>query len=478
MASKHPRIIVVDDEIGICQSCVRILAKESHRVEVALNGYEALKMMNEKAFDVIITDLKMSSMGGMEVLRRVKESFPDSLVIVITGYASVSSAVEVMKMGAYDYLPKPFTPEELRSVVRRAVSDWEIRLQNRELMALKSPASGPSHQLIGESPKMKSVISMIGKVAPTDSTVLICGESGTGKELIARAIHANSLRKDKVFFAVDCGTLSGNLLESELFGYLKGAFTGAIRNKDGIFKTADQGTVFLDEISNLGPEVQSKLLRFLETQEYLPLGATTKQKVNVRLIFATNRDLMEMVKEGSFREDFYYRIFVYPIFTPPLRDRKGDVLPIAYHFLNQFRVKTGKRIRSFSKESLSMLTAYDWPGNVRQLRNVIERALIQCEGEEITLKDLPLPDEAGSMAAYIPENNDELKKVKKEIRETAIKEVEKDFVLRALMKSDWNVTRAAKNVGLQRPNFQNLMKKYGISASSRVPSCTDSKSDS
>jgi len=467
MPRREPRILVVDDELGICQSCVKILSKEGHHVEYALNGYDALKMMQERPYDLIITDLKMSSMGGMEVLRRVKESYPDSIIIVITGYATVSSAVEVMKMGAFDYLPKPFTPEELRSVVHRALAEWEVRVQNREMKARGGKPGTIHHQLIGESQKMQSVIKMIGKVAPTDSTVLICGESGTGKELIARAIHANSRRKDRVFFAVDCGTLSGNLLESELFGYEKGAFTGAFKNKEGIFKSADGGTVFLDEISNISPEVQGKLLRFLETREYLPLGATAKRQVDVRLIFATNRDLMEMVKEGTFRQDFYYRIFVYPIFTPPLRDRKSDILPIAYHFLRQFSEMTGKAIRGLSIDASARLTAYDWPGNVRQLKNVIERAVILSEGDEITPKELPALEDLGGLVVHVPESNEELKKVKKEIREKAVREVEKNFIIQALMQNDWNVTRAAKKVGLQRPNFQNLMKKHGISLPTR-----------
>ena len=462
MPDRSPRILVVDDEVGICQSCVKILSKEDHQVEYALNGYDALKMMQAKAFDVIITDLKMSSMGGMEVLRRVKESYPDSMVIVITGYASVSSTVEVMKMGAHDYLPKPFTPEELRAVVHRALADREIRLRSQELMAQRDVPRIPSHQLIGDSPKMQAVISMIRKVAPTDSTVLICGESGTGKELIARAIHANSRRKDHVFFAVDCGTLSGNLLESELFGHVKGAFTGAYKSKDGIFKSADRGTVFLDEISNINLEVQAKLLRFLEAKEFLPLGATSISKVDVRLILATNRDLMEMIKQGLFREDFYYRIFVYPIFTPPLRERKPDILPIACHFLKQFSEMIGKKIKAFDNDALARLTTYDWPGNVRQLKNAIERAVILCEGEEITLKELSIPESIERLMEYVPSNNEELKKVKKEIREKAVDAVERNFVLRALMQSNWNVTKAAKTVGLQRPNFQNLMKKHSV----------------
>jgi DNA-binding NtrC family response regulator len=462
MPDRNPRILVVDDELGICQSCVKILSRENLQVEYALNGYDALKMMQANAFDVIITDLKMSSMGGMEVLRRVKESYPDSMVIVITGYASVSSTVEVMKMGAHDYLPKPFTPDELRAVVRSALADREIRLRSQELMAQRGAPRILSHQLIGDSPKMQGVISMIRKVAPTDSTVLICGESGTGKELIARSIHANSRRKDHVFFAVDCGTLSGNLLESELFGHVKGAFTGAYKSKDGIFKSADRGTVFLDEISNINLEVQAKLLRFLEAKEFLPLGATSISKVDVRLILATNRDLMEMVKQGSFREDFYYRIFVYPIFTPPLRERKPDILPIAYHFLKQFSEMMGKKIKAFDNDALARLTTYDWPGNVRQLKNAIERAVILCDGEEITLKELSIPESIERLMEYVPSNNEELKRVKKEIREKAVDAVERNFILRALMQSNWNVTKAAKTVGLQRTNFQNLMKKHGV----------------
>jgi DNA-binding NtrC family response regulator len=467
MSNESPNVLIVDDEVGICKTCLKILAKEGYHVTYALNGYDALKMMNETIFDVVITDLKMSRMGGMEVLRRVKESYPDCMVVVITGYATVSSAVEVMRTGAFDYLPKPFTPEELRSVVRRAVSDCRLRKEGRELMEARG-TSAVLHQLIGQSPKIQAVVGMIRKVAPTDSTVLICGESGTGKELVARAIHANSRRRDKVFFAVDCGTLSANLLESELFGYAKGAFTGAFRSKDGVFKSADGGTVFLDEISNIPPEVQAKLLRFLEAKEYLPLGATSPQKVDVRLIFATNADLMERVKQGSFRNDFYYRIFVYPIFTPPLRERKEDVVPITYHFLKHFSEATGKKIRGFARDAVASLLKFDWPGNVRQLRNVIERAVILCEIDEISLNDLPDLNDGASPSVPIPGTNEELKKVKKEAREKAVRDVEKNFVMQALAENGWNATRAAKRVGLQRPNFQNLMKKHGISLPARA----------
>jgi len=465
---RRPRILVIDDELAICQNCLRILSKVECEAEYALNGYDAMKMMEARPFDVIITDLKMSSLGGMEVLSRVKEAFPDTMVIVITGYASVSSAVEVMKMGAFDYLPKPFTPDELRGVVRQAIAAKAIQLQNKRLRQKQGELRTVSHQLIGESPKIKKVIDMVRKVAPTDSTVLISGESGTGKELIARAIHANSKRRNTSFFAVDCGTISDTLLESELFGHTKGAFTGAHQDKPGIFKVANGGTVFLDEIGNISLEVQAKLLRFLEAREFLPLGSTTKQNVDLRLILATNQDLKEMVTHGSFREDFYYRIFVYPISMPPLRERKEDILPIAYYFLEQFNRSLRKNIVGFDAGAVTKLTQHDWPGNVRQLKNAIERAAILCDKEQISLKELPFADDFEQLIESVPSTNEELKRIKKEIRQKAVSEVEKNFVLNALVLNNWNVTQAAKKVGLQRTNFQNLMKKYGIKLQRRT----------
>jgi DNA-binding NtrC family response regulator len=459
-------ILVVDDEIHICRSCLKILSKMKFQVNYATNGYDALKQVEDKPFDIVLTDLKMSSLSGMEVLRRVKETYPDTVVIVMTGYASVSSAVEVMKMGALDYLPKPFTPNELRAVVRQAVSERKNRLQNRRLQLQLKTAKSISHQLIGSSPKIKQVITMIEKVAPTDATVLIHGESGTGKELVARAVHANSRRKTKVFFAVDCATLSDNLLESELFGYKQGAFTDARHDKPGIFNSADGGTVFLDEISNIDLKVQGKLLRFLETREFMPIGSTAPVKVDIRLIFATNTNLQDMVSAGTFREDFYYRIDVYPILLPPLKERKTDIMPIAYHFLKQFNQKMGKRVAAFDTQAANRLREFDWPGNVRQLRNAIERALILCEGDQISVNDLPIADnmsDVKQLMANIPATNEELKRVKKKIRRKAVENIEKSFILNALIQNGWNVSQAAQNAGLQRSNFHNLMKKYGIS---------------
>ncbi|MBC2716201.1 MAG: sigma-54-dependent Fis family transcriptional regulator [Desulfobacteraceae bacterium] len=460
-----PKILIIDDELPICKNCIKILSGSADEIDYALNGYDALKLLERKPYHVVITDLKMSRMGGMEVLSRIKKNYPDIMVIVITGFASVSSAVEVMKKGAYDYLPKPFTPHELRAVVAQAMNHHKIKMKNKQLMSDQKKFPVLSHQLIGSSPQIKKVVSMIKKVAHTESTVLIHGNSGTGKELVARALHANSTRKDKVFFAVDCGTLTGNLLESELFGHRKGAFTDAHRDKDGIFQIANHGTIFLDEISNISIEVQGKLLRFLDSREFMPVGDTKYRKVDIRLIFATNRELKQMVKDGTFRNDFYYRIAVYPIWIPPLKERKSDILPIAYYFLEQFNRSMGKSISGYDDNAVNRLTGYDWPGNVRQLRNIIERAVILCEGDHISLNNLPHLNDIGDiekLIEHVPSTSDELKQIKKEVRQKSVHKVEKNFILNALKKNKWNITRAARTTGMQRPNFQNMMKKHGI----------------
>lgn len=474
MSDELPRILIVDDEVNIGNACVKILAKNDLEVHYVQNGYDALAMMKNIPFDVVITDLKMSRMGGMEILRSIKEKYPDTKVIIITGYASISSAVEVMKLGAFDYLPKPFTPVELRSVVQQALSSRRLYMKqpvHESGMHIKML----SHQLVGRSPKIRQVVSMIQKVAQTDSTVLIYGESGTGKELVARAVYANSNRKDEVFFAVDCGTLSDNLLSSELFGHVRGAFTGAYQDNDGIFKRANHGTVFLDEISNIGYEIQGKLLRFLENLEFIPVGGAEVQKVNVRLIFATNQDLTKMVEVGKFRKDFYYRIMVYPIITPPLREILSDLPEIAERFLGLFSKQINKQVKAIAPEALQRLMSYDWPGNVRQLKNVIERAVILCEGEvlqpnhfpEIELAaDIKEPESEiinqGNLLAVTPATNEELKQMKQEFRQQVSQQLENNFILNALIQHNWNVTLAAEKVGIQRTNFQALMKKHGI----------------
>ncbi|MCX8011317.1 MAG: sigma-54 dependent transcriptional regulator, partial [Ignavibacteria bacterium] len=296
------RILVIDDEINICKSCEKIFRKAGHETSYSLSGKQALEMLNTQQFDVVFTDLKMADMGGLEVLEIIKKKFPEIVVVVITGYATISSAVETMRSGAFDYLPKPFTPNELIAVLNRALEKSSIqKIISDESYEFSSEIEG----IIGNCPKIKSVFKLIKKVAPTDATILIIGESGTGKNLIAKAIHSLSKRKNEKFFAIDISTLSGSLIESELFGYVKGAFTGASTDKLGVFEYANKGSIFLDEIGNLSLETQARLLRVLQDKEFIPVGSTTVKKVDVRLIFATNKDLKQLVEEGKFREDLY-----------------------------------------------------------------------------------------------------------------------------------------------------------------------------
>jgi DNA-binding NtrC family response regulator len=381
---------------------------------------------------------------------------------VITGYATIASAVETMKLGAFDYLPKPFTPDEMAAVAKRA---WEKRQNLIESRAIAQGEMLPSFcGIVGKSPKIQEIFRMIRKVSPTSSTVLIVGETGTGKELVARAIHTCSPRNEHRFCAVDCGTLSVELLESELFGHVKGAFTGAVSNKQGIFEAADQGTVFLDEICNVNLEIQGKLLRFIQEREFLPVGATENKHVDIRLVFATNRDLEKMVAEGTFREDLYYRLYVYPIQLPSLRERREDIPVLAYHLLAKMQPQGEKRIHTISDAALKLLEQYDWPGNVRQLESTIERAVISCDGTVIEPHHLPMAiTRAGLPESYpVPQNNREFLALKKKLREQAIGELEREFVLDALQRNEWNVTKAAQQVDIQRPNFQALMRKHAI----------------
>jgi DNA-binding NtrC family response regulator len=455
------RIFVIDDDLTVCKSCQKIIAKAGYPVDYSLSGHEALHMMEQAAYDIVFTDLKMAEMGGLEVLRFIMGKDPEIVVVVITGYATVASAVETMKTGAFDYLPKPFTPAEFRAVLNKAVEERKAIVRDRELAAQPTIRAG-FEEIVSESQKMQTVFNMINKVAPTDSNVLIMGESGTGKELIARAIHKLSTRKEDKFFAVDCAALSGTLLESELFGHVRGAFTGAIQDKPGVFQVADGGTVFLDEICNISTEVQAKLLRFFQEREFMPVGTAKTRSVDVRLVFATNKDLKTMVAHGTLREDFYYRIFVYPISVPPLRDRMSDIPLLSYYFLKKYSASFGKPVHAISRNAMEALSQYEWPGNVRQLENVIQAAIIATDSDVLTPKDLPEFGEPQKVPYVPPRTNLELKRLKRELRAKTIEKVEKDFLLHALKRNEGNVTRAAEDVGMQRSNFQGLMRKYGI----------------
>ena len=367
------RILVVDDEEIVRLSCQRVLTEEGYEVQTRLSGPEALRLLAEELFDVAIVDLKMPGMDGIEVLQAIKRDYPHIPVIMITGYATVESAVEAMKSGAFDYLPKPFTPDEVAVVVKKALETRSLMLENIYLRG-EIQAKYGFENIIGTSKKMQEIYRLIAKVAPTNSTVLISGESGTGKELIARAIHYNSQRKDRQFVPVDCAVLSENLLESELFGHVKGSFTGAVVTKPGLFEVADGGSLFWMRSEISAWPCKASCLRFIQEREFTPVGGTKLKKVDVRLIAATNSDLQEKIKEGTFREDLFYRLNIVPISLPPLRERKEDIPLLAMHFLKKYCQEMGKNPKAFSQMAMEMLRRYPWPGNVRELENIVERS--------------------------------------------------------------------------------------------------------
>ena len=453
------RILIVDDEEIVIRSCQRVLAGGEHDVQAARDGAEALRKVQEHPVDLVLLDIMMPQMDGLEVLQRLKESHPDIEVIMITGLAQVQTAVRAMKLGAFDYVPKPFEPDQLQRVVEQA-------LERRRLLQEQAGADAGPYRfegVVGASPKMQDVFRLVAKCAPTNSTVLLTGESGTGKEVIARAIHYNSLRKDKPFVAVDCTSLAETLLESELFGHVKGAFTGAIAAKRGLFEVASGGTLFLDEIGNLSSAIQAKLLRVIQEREFKAVGDTRTQSANVRLVAATNKDLRAMVVQGTFREDLFYRINVFPIRIPPLRERGEDLHALAWHFLKAQSEELGKEVDEISEDAMNVLRSHDWPGNVRELENALHRAVILAEGKVIRRAHVasalgaPLAGETDA-----PKTGEELKRSKKAAREKSVEGLERAFVLEALKRNAWNVTRSAEETGMQRANFQALMKKHNI----------------
>ena len=462
--SSKANILVIDDELIILESCNRILSEDGYNVQAAQTGTEGLQKLRKEKFDIVLTDLKMPDISGMEVLKRIMRSHPDIVVVMITGYSTVQTAVEAMKLGAYDYIPKPFTPEELEEAVSKAL---EKRKQDDGMLypRLGEPEVRDGlHDLMGKSEKIQEVYRMIKKVAPTNATVLILGESGTGKELVARAIHYDSERSDRRFVAADCSALAPSILESELFGHVKGSFTGAMSTRPGLFEIADSGTLFLDEISNINLEVQGKLLRVLEEREFRPVGSSETRQVDVRFIAATNRDLKAMVAEGSFREDLYYRLNVFPITIPSLRERREDIPIFAYYFLDQLSREARKEIKGFSADAMNLLMQYHWPGNVRELKNVIERLVIMADEDFLGRKHVQriMEDSTIDTGRPVPRTKDELREAKKRIREEATEDIETAFVIQALSRNDWNVTKAAQDTGMQRQNFQALMRKHGI----------------
>jgi len=457
------QILVVDDEDIACKSCKAILTQEGGDVETARSAAEALQMMNVGGFDVVITDLRMPGMDGMELLTRIKEQSPSSAVIVITGYSTVQTAVEAIKCGAFDYVPKPFTPDQLTVTVAKAVEDKRLRNENLYLRQQLEERYSFGN-IIGGSKKMREVYKVIEKVAPSDSTVLIHGESGTGKELVAKAIHYNSLRSKSQFLSVDCSALTESLLESELFGHVKGSFTGAVVSKPGLFEVASGGTFFLDEIGDVSLPTQSKLLRVLQEREFKPVGGTETKKTEIRLITATNKNLEAMIAEGTFREELFYRLNVLPIFLPPLRKRKDDIPALVHHFLEKYSRGVNGKNTAISPDAMHLLMKYDWPGNVRELENIIERLVVMSDGSTIKPEQLPVSIQRERLdgGVVVPRTNQELKEAKQRLRRKAVREVERAFVANALERNGWNVTRAAREVGMQRSNFHALVRKHNL----------------
>ena len=456
------RILIVDDEEIVIRSCRRILDGDRFAVDWADNGRDALRKLDERPADVLILDIMMPKMDGLEVLQHVKELHPEVEVIMVTGLSQVQTAVQAMKLGAFDYLPKPFDPDELLQVVGRALERRALLSRNRALEH-EVGSKYRFENIIGSSAAMQAVFRLIAQCAPTNSTALVTGESGTGKEMIARAIHYNSLRKGGPFVVVDCNTLNENLLESELFGHVRGAFTGAVAAKRGMFELANGGTLFLDEFGNVPLSIQTKLLRVIQEREFRAVGGTQVLTTNVRLICATNQDLKAMVADGSFREDLYYRIAVFPIHSPALRDRRDDIPALAYHFLVQQAGELGKPVPTISDGAMSLLVNHAWPGNVRELQNVMQRALILCSDTLLRQSHLAgLTDTAPRADYEVPRTGEELKRLKRIAREKSVEEIEKQFVLETLTRNGHNVTRSAEETGMQRSNFQALMKKYGI----------------
>jgi two-component system NtrC family response regulator len=459
------RILVIDDEPVVCDGCRFVLSEKGYLVDACLTGREGLDTLLINNYDLALLDLKLPDMDGMEILRIVKNDKPDVYVMIMTGYSTVENAVEAMKLGAFDYLAKPFSDDELIFAVEKAIENKHLKEENLSLRKQLFEQFDFSN-IIGEDPKILEIFDEIRKVAPMESTVLLLGESGTGKELFARAIHAHSQRAARHFVAMDCSTLSPSVLESELFGHVKGAFTGAVKDKAGIFEVANSGTLFLDEISNLNLEVQGKLLRVMDTHEYKPVGASQLRKTNVRIIAATNRDLKSMVEAEKFREDLFYRLNVFPVFIPPLRERKEDIPRLAYHFLRLFCRETGKRIEGFTDDALETLVNQQWPGNVRQLKNIVERLVIMADRKFLDRSHLleHLHAKRINGGNSVPETLEELKAVRKYLIDVRFGDLEKAFLIKALKTCNGNVTHAAAKVGMQRPNFHALMKKHNVSA--------------
>ncbi len=463
-AAPTARILVVDDERSMRELLSIVLKREGHEVLVAENGRSAIDLLERQPVELLISDVRMPDLSGVDVLAAAQRMNPEIIGIMITAYASTETAVEALRLGAYDYLSKPFNVDELKLKVRKALERKYLQQEN----ALLKRALQETHQfsnIIGKSRVMQAVFQLVQTIAPTTSTVLISGESGTGKELVARAIHFNSPRKDRPFVALNCGALPETLLDSELFGHVRGAFTGADSNKKGLIEVAEKGTVFLDEIGEMSPMVQVKLLRVLQERKFRRLGGTEEIDADIRIIAATNRDLSKLVAEGKFRDDLFYRINVIPVRLPSLRERVEDVPLLAEHFLAKYCTQINRQITGIAPAALRMLQEYSWPGNIRELENAVERAVALETGSIIQAASLPERVQAGAQPgagtadgangeAPLPASGFDL--------ERHVEEIEREYIAQALRRAGGVKSRAADLLGMSFRSFRYYMKKYNL----------------
>jgi DNA-binding NtrC family response regulator len=439
------KILIVDDELIMRESLAGWLERDGHTVQTAASGEEALEKLKQTHFDIFLVDIKMEGISGLEVLRRVKEGDPDAEVVMITAYGSIPSAIEAMKDGAYDYMLKPFDPNELGVLIEKIIQHQE---QARENIYLKEQYKERTRfeSMIGQSKPMQQIFDLICAVAPTDSTILITGETGTGKGLAAKAIHTNSARREGPFVTVNCGAIPEHLMESELFGYQKGAFTDAKKTKKGRLELAHGGTLFLDEIGEISTRMQIDLLRVLEDRVFYRVGGTQPIEADFRVIAATNRNLETAIKEGAFREDLFYRLNVISFEMPSLNQRKEDIPLLAEHFLYRFAQETNKTMNKISREAMDEMMLYDWPGNIRELENAIERAVVVGKEREILPGDLPI------FCHELPPP----------IRASSLAEVEKAHIKQVLIENQWNIARSAKILEIDRSTLYSKIKRYEI----------------
>jgi len=451
-------VLIIDDDQMICSFLSNILGEDGYEVVAASDGAEGKRLMREKPVDVILLDLKLPDEDGISLLRQIKKSEPHVQVIVLTAYGAVESAVEAMKLGAYDYIDKPSDVSKLKLVIQRALEELTMR---REIERLRQKPGGSTYEwIVGQSAEMQQVAEMVRKVAPGDATVLVQGASGTGKEVVANAIHQHSPRADRPFVVINCAAIPDSLLESELFGFEAGAFTSAKRRKKGLIEMADGGTLFLDEIGEMEQQMQAKILRVLETKSLRRIGGTNDIQVDVRFIAATNRDLRQAIRDGGFREDLYYRISVFVIDLPPLRERMEDIELFIAAFIDEFNRAMGKNVVGVSGEALQLMKAYHWPGNIRELRNVIERAMVLSDGREIQADQLPadLSDESDSLPSRLPADlpADGLD------LEGLVSTMEAQLIEDALERCGGNQTEAAALLSISRDQLRYRMEKYGM----------------